>query len=95
MTPLHGTFTLEQVDDMSVFIAEDLEFDVMCICEIFFDQQVFIAEGVQRFPSGPLNCFAQIGLVLHNAHALAAPARRGFDKHGIADLFCGLLEGLI
>ena len=92
MSALNRALTLKQVDKVSVLISKDLKFNMMCVGEVFFDQQSFIAEGIQGFASCRFNRFAQLVFFVDHAHAFAAAARRRFDKHRIANFFCSFFE---
>ena len=74
-------------------IREDLNFNAARIHDELFDEHPVVAEGRLRLRAGARQTLAEFALRMGNAHALAAPARRGLDHDGIADLgrdFCGL-----
>ena len=48
MPPLDGAVTLAEVNDVAVFVAEDLELDVARPCEILLDVDVAVAERGER-----------------------------------------------
>src|SRR5205823_8494236 len=90
---LDRAFALAEVDDVAMPIREDLNFNVARIHDELFDEHPVVAEGRLRLRAGARQTLAEFALRMGNAHALAAPARRGLDHDGIADLgrdFCGL-----
>ncbi len=85
MPPLHRAFALEEVDEVSLLVAEDLELHVMGVGHILLDQQPVIAEGMQRLPSCGLDLLGQIVRLPYHPHPLAAASGRGFDQNRISD----------
>ena len=47
MSALYGTFTLEEMIEVSILIAKDLKLNVMGVCEIFSDELAFTPQGIQ------------------------------------------------
>ena len=48
MTALHGAFALAEVDDVTVCVAEDLNFDVPRPFEVSFEINARVTERMQR-----------------------------------------------
>src|SRR5258705_13973238 len=55
MAPLHRTLALEEVDDPSVAVREDLDLHVARLVDEFLDVQRAVAEGGVRLPARRLN----------------------------------------
>ena len=92
VTALYGAFTFEKVEEISVFIAEDLKLDVMCIGEIFLDEQSLITKSVQCFTTCGFNCIGQFIFCVDYSHPFTAATCGCFDEHRIFNCFCGFLE---
>ena len=65
---------------------------MMRLGQIFFDQQAFVAKGIQGFAACQPDGFVQLIFRVDNAHPFAAAPRRRFDKHRISDVFCGFFK---
>ena len=88
---LDGAVTLIEVDDIAVFIAHDLHFDVLRVQDALLDVDILVAKGAlclrARFLIGALEVFHAVD----TAHAAAAAAVDGLDHDRQAD---ALSEGL-
>ena len=82
---LHRTVALEQVHDVAVAVAKDLDLDVARAQHVLFDQYGIVAEAVDGFTLARGQGGVEIGRVVDNAHALAATAGAGLDQHRVAD----------
>ena len=60
----------------------------------FFNKNPIITKTIGRFIFRGLKPFSRLSIIIGNAHALPAPASRGFNHHGIAD-FLGDFDGLV
>ena len=80
------------MNKMSVLIAENLYFDVMRFCKIFFEEQTLVTESVQGFTPRQFDGIFQFTFGVDDAHPFAAAACRRFDENGITDLVRGFLE---
>lgn len=91
---LHGAVAFPEVDRIAVLVSDDLDFDMSCVFEEFFDEDAAVAEGGECF----LLCFGDIGaeggFVAADAHASATTACGGFDDDGVPD-FGGDLHGFV
>ena len=86
MPPLQRAFTFAQVNDVAVLVANDLNFDMPRLFDVFFDKHASIAERTAGLAGGALKAVAALFVVLRQPHSLAAASRAGLEHHGIADL---------
>src|SRR4029077_19607689 len=70
--PLHRTFALTKVNDVSMCVGEDLHLDMPGAVEIFLDVNTLIAKSVQSFGSCIAPRRGDFMGASHHAHALAA-----------------------
>ena len=80
--PLHGTFALEQMHDVSVAVGEDLHLDVPRPLDEALDVERAVAEGRRRLSPRVLHGVGDLIRVHDAAHALAAAASRRLDQRG-------------
>src|SRR3546814_20520771 len=82
------------MDGIAVAVAEDLEFDVARVAEIFLHIDGRIAEGGRRLARRLTHqAFERFGVGNH-LHAAPADARGRLDEHRIADLLGQALRTL-
>src|SRR3546814_210236 len=86
MPPLDAAFALIQIKDVAVLVAENLDLDVPRVQDEFLDEHAVVAEAVQPLALDALEPFADVLLVISEAHPLAAAARRRLHHHWITDL---------
>src|SRR5258708_31069222 len=86
MAPLDGAIPFAEMDDITVRVAENLEFDVPRAGEILLDVYLAIAERRQRLRSRQLERAREVIFVARHPHALAPAARGSLDDHRKADL---------
>src|SRR5258708_2845404 len=86
MPALQRALALPKMDQVAVFVAEQLNLDVPRILEQLFDIDLAAAERALRFAAGIANGGFDLGLAVHAPHAFAAAARDGFEQHRVADL---------
>src|SRR5262249_33537683 len=92
VAPLDRAVALTEVDDVPVFVREDLHLDVSRILEVTLDVHGRVGEVRLALPLRGLSSPFQLVLRAHDLHPLAAPTRGSFDQHGIADLLGDLSE---
>ena len=82
---LHRAIALEQVHQIAVFVAEDLDLDVAGTPDQALKVDLVITECRTGFaaPGGPL--VAQFILGFHDAHAATAATPTGLEHQGVAD----------
>lgn len=80
---LDGAVPFEQVDQVAVFVPQDLDFDVFRIFQVFFDVDFLAAERFQGFRFGQVVGRPEFRLGGNGAHAAAAAAVDGFDDQRI------------
>ena len=74
MPPLHRAVALEQVDAVAVGVGEHLNLDVARAGEIFFDQHRVVTKRRRGFTLARSQRGSEAGILLDDAHALAATA---------------------
>src|SRR5690606_27914339 len=79
---LHGAVAFVQVDDVAVFVAEDLDLDVFGAGDVFFEEDGGVAEGAAGLGLGFVEQVGEIRGFVHDAHAAAAASEGGFDDEG-------------
>jgi hypothetical protein len=87
--PLHRAFALEHMDDVSLPVAEHLDFDMARTLDIGLGVDTAVAEIAFRLACRDARRLAQLAHRVNDAHALAAAARSGLDQQRKADR-CGL-----
>ncbi len=83
---LDRAFALAEIENVAVFVAEDLDFDVARVLDEFFDEAAVVAERRLGFRAGELEAFLGLRRIVGDAHPFAAAAGRRLDHHRIADL---------
>ena len=73
------TFALVQVNDVAVFVAENLEFDMARCFDITFEQHAISPEGILRFALTRFERRREFFRRANDAHSFATTAMRGFD----------------
>jgi hypothetical protein len=58
MAPLNGTITLEKMDEITVFVADQLHFQVPRLLNVLFNKYVWAAKRRQRFAACLFEAFA-------------------------------------
>src|SRR6185295_17368345 len=72
MTALNRAFAFEEVNQIAVMIAEDLNFDVTCALDVLFEEQRCVSESLVGFAARGFNRGFKFGGNTNYAHALAA-----------------------
>ena len=90
MAALDRTFTLVQVKNVAVLIAQYLDLDMARILDELLDENAIIAEAVEPFALCRFEAFAHILLGIGKSHTLAATASAGLHHHWIADVIADL-----
>src|SRR5439155_7409173 len=83
---LHGTLALEEMRDVAVGVAEQLDLDVTRTLDVALAEHAVVAERRLRLAPGGLERLVELAVPAHDAHAAAAPAGRGLDDEREADL---------
>ena len=94
MPPLNRAFTLAQMHDRPVLIAEHLELDVSRRVDVLLEVDVADAERGFRLALSRLYRMTQLAGRPHHPHPTSAAAGRRLDDDGIADVL-GDLERLL
>src|SRR5258705_5124720 len=87
MPALDRTFALAQTEQISMLIAENLDFDVPRVFDQLLDIDLRAAKGAFGFARSVTQRGFEIGFAVHSSHAFAAPASRGLEHHRIAGRF--------
>jgi hypothetical protein len=82
---LERAVALEEVDDIAVGVAEDLDLDMAGVGDELLDQDGGVAEGGSGLAAGRGEGGVEVAGVVDAAHALAAAAGDGLDEDGVAD----------
>src|SRR5205807_8151120 len=85
VAPLQGAFTLPEVDDVAVAVAEQLDLDVARPVDVALQVDAAVLEGALGLAAGGLEARLERRLVAGHAHAAAAAAGRRLDEHREAD----------
>ena len=95
IAPLDRAFTLAEMDDVAVLVAQDLDLDMARIDDELLDEYPVVAERGFRLGARTRETFGDLGLGIRNPHAFAAATRRGLDHHGVTDLVGNLYRVLL
>ena len=82
---LDRTLALAQPDGIAVLVGQDLHFDVAGIDDRLFDIDFAVAERTLRFALRRFERGTKFLASMHQPHAFAAAAGRGFQHHGVAN----------
>ncbi|MDT4842924.1 hypothetical protein FQZ97_768390 [compost metagenome] len=85
VAPLQRAVPFSQVQDIAVFIAQHLDFDMAGRQDRLLQDQLIRAEGPQRFGTGQRQRLRQRRVVMRQPHAAAAAARGRLQQHWIPD----------
>ena len=85
MAALDGAIPLPQMDDIAVFIAQDLKFNMMRPFDIFLDENAAVAEGRLCFARGNCHILTQLLVGPDDPQAATPAAGAGFDHDRVAD----------
>ena len=85
MTPLNRAVALVQMQDVSVLVAEDLNFDMLGAADIALEKHGLVAERRAGFLARFLQPGLEILRPVDDAHAAPAAAEGGFDDEREAD----------
>src|SRR5215813_13781982 len=91
MAALDGAFAFSQVDHVAVIVTEHLDFDVARVGDVFFQIDAAVFERHFGFGARHVVSVEQVILIVRDAHAAPASARRGLNQHRITDPL-GLLD---
>ena len=86
VAPLQAALALAEVHHVAVRVGEHLHLDMPGPQHESLQEQRVVAERGGRLPPRADQRLAQPRRVFHQAHALAAAARRRLDQHRVADL---------
>ena len=92
--PLDRAVTLEEVDHVALGVGEDLHLDVPRLRDRLLDEHGRVAEGALALAHADLDRLAQVGRVVHPAHAAAATAGDRLHEQRVAELLRGLDQGV-
>src|SRR5439155_24673903 len=87
MPPLDGALALAEMDNVSMFIGQDLHLNVPRVCDQFLDVNLAIAECSQRLAFRRFERRFYLFTRAHKAHALTASAFGRLKHQWITDFF--------
>lgn len=82
---LEGAFAFAEVDEVSVVVAEDLDFDVAGVEDDLFEVDFGAAEGSFGFAGGGTDGGFEFGFGVDAAHAFSASAGGRFEENGVTE----------
>src|SRR5262249_53335267 len=85
MAALQRTIALEEMNKIAARLAQDLTLDVTRALDIFPHQQRAVAESLLSLAPRGLDGAVNCAFGSHDAHSLAAAARRSLDQNWKAD----------
>ncbi len=85
MAALDGAFPLAEVDEVTMFVAENLDLDVTWTLNEFFEINFARAKGSLGFAGSAAHGAFEVALLSNRAHAFATTAGGGFQQNRIAD----------
>src|SRR5580658_10954355 len=91
MAALDRALALAEPNSVAVFVGENLHLDVARIDDGLFDIDFAIAERTLCLALGRFERGTKLLARVHEAHAFATAASRGFQHHGVADALGDLL----
>jgi len=94
MSSLEGAFTFLEVNGFTGFETEDLDFDMSCVDDGFFQVDGGICEGFLRFALSHGQFAFEVFWLEDEANAFAATAGGGFEEHREAEFLGFFLEVL-
>ncbi|MNZ73391.1 hypothetical protein D3C78_918020 [compost metagenome] len=82
-----------EVDQLTVLVAEQLNFNMTRVDQRLFENQFVAAKRVQGFGACGADLFQQLVGIVHQAHATSAAAGAGLDHQRVADALGLAAEG--
>ena len=82
------------MDNVAVFIAQDLKFDMVRTFDVLFDEDAAVAEGRQRFPCRDFHILAQLLVGADDPESASPAAGAGLDHNRVIDPM-GEFQGLV
>lgn len=87
VSSLKGAVPFIEMHNITVFVAQDLDFYVFRLNKIFFNENILAAECLDRFAFYKLKSRFNIFFAVASAHAAATAAAGGFQNYREAVLF--------
>lgn len=91
MAALDTAIALVEVDDVAVFVGDDLDLDVLGAADEAFEEDGIVAEGGTGFAPGFFEFAFEFFGGVDDAHASATATEGGLDDEGEADGLGGAL----
>src|SRR5574341_1019166 len=82
VSPLDRTLALPKVDDVPLFVADDLDLDMPRLSDVFLDIDIGVAEGGQGLGLGHNEGIREFRFFHDDPHSFAAAARCRLDDYG-------------
>ena len=83
---LDRALALPEIDAVAVAVGDQLDLDVARLFDILLDEHAIVGERGLGLVGRRAEAFMRFGIVVGDAHALAAAAGRGLDHDRVADL---------
>ena len=90
MTPLNRTLALVEIQDVTVRVADQLNFNMARLFNKFLNEDTVIAKAVSGFVTATGKALQSFFVIESHAQALATAARRRFDHDGVTNAFGNL-----
>src|SRR5215813_9681431 len=81
MAPLDRALAFENVNGISMGIAQNLKFDMAWLKNVFFDKHTIVVESGGSLPGGRRHRILQSSRGLHKAHTFAAASTHSLYKN--------------
>ena len=94
MSSLHGAIPLIKVNQIAIFVSQDLHFNVFWILYVFLNKNVIHTKSFPGFTLGIVELRDQILLIPHDSHTSSAASGRSFQHDRIA-AESGKLNGIL
>src|SRR5690625_1372517 len=87
MSSLNTTITFKKMNQMSIFVPKNLNFNMLWIFNELFYKNRFIAKIAFRFTFHPGKIFFQLSRLIHASHSHPSATGCSFEQYWIADIF--------
>src|SRR5688572_19115749 len=94
MASLDRALALEEMNNVAMLVAKNLEFDVAWFCDIFFNEDRSISESRSRFTDGAFHLFLKFSFILNDAHSFPATTSARFDQDRVANVRSNFLGSI-
>jgi hypothetical protein len=89
VSALYRTVTLEEMNNVSFGVSQDLDFDMTWSFKETFDEDCTIPKGRFSLADGAIKCIFEFGFFSDNPHATPPTTHSGLDNDYTHTLSCG------